>query len=384
MFMLKQCLPWLILAAAITVLYSAPVNVNENEVDDKDFEDSFLLLDYRSYFRQVGEILTDDPVILDELKKLSDHDIESGNVSHVLQFAHKTIRDKLDELKSEEINRLRSGISKSFKAARESNATAAMKESIANSIKDYTGHIEMKMQEFRPEDLQLLIKKAHEDITRINQLRKDDFKKGAMEKEIQRRKELLNLSLNERKVQEEKFAEEKLKESKHEEVNHPGSKKQLEEVWEKTDQLEKEFFDPKVFFRMHDINADGFLDILEVEALLIKEVDKIYGEDGDPSEKTEEISRMREHVYNEVDQNKDDLINQKEFVESISRDQDEEGWEDLRDNPIYTEDELNEYNKKMEELQEVKDNATKKRQDRANNKLTEQQQTDDNIVRMQV
>lgn len=37
----------------------------------------------------------------------------------------------------------------------------------------------------------------------------------------------------------------------HPKVNHPGSKDQLEEVWEEQDQLKGEQFDPKTFFSMH-------------------------------------------------------------------------------------------------------------------------------------
>lgn len=33
-------------------------------------------------------------------------------------------------------------------------------------------------------------------------------------------------------------------------LHHPGSKQQLEEVWEKQDHMDQEF-DPKAFFMMH-------------------------------------------------------------------------------------------------------------------------------------
>lgn len=34
-------------------------------------------------------------------------------------------------------------------------------------------------------------------------------------------------------------------------IHHPGSKKQLEEVWEKQDEMEGENFNPRTFFAMH-------------------------------------------------------------------------------------------------------------------------------------
>lgn len=34
-------------------------------------------------------------------------------------------------------------------------------------------------------------------------------------------------------------------------LHHPGSKQQLEEVWEKQDHLEDQEFNPKTFFYLH-------------------------------------------------------------------------------------------------------------------------------------
>ncbi len=62
------------------------------------------------------------------------------------------------------------------------------------------------------------------------------------------------------------------KKKKHTPVNHPGSVDQMAEVWEKMDRLEPEQFTPKAFFKLHDINSDGFLDEAELEAIMLKEV----------------------------------------------------------------------------------------------------------------
>jgi len=48
----------------------------------------------------------------------------------------------------------------------------------------------------------------------------------------------------------------------------------MEEVWEKVDNFEADQFSPKSFFKLHDINSDGFLDDAEVEAIMLKEVGK--------------------------------------------------------------------------------------------------------------
>ena len=52
----------------------------------------------------------------------------------------------------------------------------------------------------------------------------------------------------------------------------PGREEQLKEVWEKDDGLDPTTFNPKTFFRMHDINGDGVLDSKELEGLFYRYV----------------------------------------------------------------------------------------------------------------
>ena len=84
---------------------------------------------------------------------------------------------------------------------------------------------------------------------------------------------------------------------KHERLNHPASRKQLEEVWEEEDGFKGEKFDSKTFFYYHgnllnivithpllymcivvllspyvDTNGDARLDPMELEALFYREV----------------------------------------------------------------------------------------------------------------
>lgn len=60
-----------------------------------------------------------------------------------------------------------------------------------------------------------------------------------------------------------------------------------------------------------DMDNNGFLDEDEIKTLFIRELDKLYASgslQGDAVERAEEMERMREHVFNEVDKNKDRLI----------------------------------------------------------------------------
>jgi hypothetical protein len=58
----------------------------------------------------------------------------------------------------------------------------------------------------------------------------------------------------------------------HEKLNHPGSKDQLEEVWREEHHLKDEKFDPETFFQLRDIDGNGYLDELEIEAMFQHEV----------------------------------------------------------------------------------------------------------------
>jgi len=111
----------------------------------------------------------------------------------------------------------------------------------------------------------------------------------------------------------------------------PGSRKQLEKVWEEEDGLDKESFDPKTFFRLHDITGDGVLDTKELEAMFFREASKLHtirmrkqGKDakkrsGKDAEQDkfivrEEMARMREHVMKTADSDGDGTVSFEEWM----------------------------------------------------------------------
>ncbi|VDM43967.1 unnamed protein product [Toxocara canis] len=121
----------------------------------------------------------------------------------------------------------------------------------------------------------------------------------------------------ERKKFEQDLEQMKKRHNEHEKVKHPGSRDQLEEVWEDSDKMEKENFDPRTFFALHDLNGDGFWSAEELEALFQLELQKVYNEsdpDDDPRERIEEMYRMREHVVQQMDKNNDRMISLAEFL----------------------------------------------------------------------
>lgn len=52
--------------------------------------------------------------------------------------------------------------------------------------------------------------------------------------------------------------------------------------------MDKDSFDPRTFFALHDLNGDGYWNADELEALFQKELEKVYNEtdpDDDPRER---------------------------------------------------------------------------------------------------
>ena len=49
-----------------------------------------------------------------------------------------------------------------------------------------------------------------------------------------------------------------------------GDLSRIHDVWSNSDGMEDQGFDAKIFFLLHDTNDDGFLDFLEVQAIMQK------------------------------------------------------------------------------------------------------------------
>ncbi|KAK2842647.1 hypothetical protein Q5P01_012847 [Channa striata] len=304
-------------------------------------------LHYDRYLREVIEYLEKDPHFKEKLKNANMDDIKKGKLSKELDFVHHHFRTKLDELKREEMNRLRMLI----KAKHDIQGDGLTVDHQV-LLKQFEHLNHMNPDTFEVEDLDRLIKAATKDLENFDKDRHDEFKRYEMTKEHERRERLKNMNEEDRKKEEQHYEEMKKKHADHPKVNHPGSEDQLKEVWQEADGLDPEDFDPKTFFKMHDSNGDGFFDEAELEALFTKELEKVYNpenEEDDMFEMEEERLRMREHVMNEVDTNKDRLVSMSEFMAATKKQDfyDKDGWETLDQNPLYTEEELREYEQQL-------------------------------------
>ncbi|XP_050991001.1 nucleobindin-2b [Labeo rohita] len=301
-------------------------------------------LHYDRYLREVIDFLEKDPHFREKLHNTDMEDIKQGKLAKELDFVSHHVRTKLDELKRQEVNRLRTLI----KVKQDMNGDKGMTVDHQALLKQFEHLDHVNPHTFEVEDLDRLIKSATNDLENFDKERHEDFKKYEMTKEHERREHLKTLDEEARKKEEEHYEEMKKKHADHPKINHPGSQDQLKEVWEEADGLDPNDFDPKTFFNLHDTNGDGYFDEQELEALFTKELEKIYDpthEEDDMVEMEEERLRMREHVMNEVDTNKDRLVSLDEFITATNRKEflEPDGWETLEQNPIYTEDELREF-----------------------------------------
>ncbi|XP_074603763.1 nucleobindin-2-like isoform X2 [Brevipalpus obovatus] len=332
MIVLTQVLPyWVDCAPVDPVKSDSDIDNQHNPIND-------LGLEYGRYLQEVVQVLEEDKDFAKKLENVSADHIKSGAIAHELNFVNHQIRTKLDELKRVELDRLRKLTKQEHDA----------KEGI-----EHVDH--QNPHSFEVQDLHKLIVKATRDLEELDQKRREEFKRYEMEKEYQYRESLKNMTEEQKTEAIRKHDEIAKKHKEHPRIHHPGSKQQLEEVWEEQDHMPKEEFNPKTFFAIHDVNGDGYLDSEEVEALLSIEIKKMYdpnNPEDDPNEMEEEYHRMREHIYKEADKNKDGLISQAEFIELTQRSDFErdEGWKGLDDQQVFNENELRQYESKRQEL----------------------------------
>ncbi|XP_072348672.1 nucleobindin-1-like [Scyliorhinus torazame] len=305
---------------------------------------------YDRYLREVIDVLETDTHFREKLQTADVEDIKSGKLSSELDLVSHHIRTRLDELKRQEVSRLRMLIKAKMDAEQGENVQIDH----LNLLKQIE-HLDPKNSHtFEARDLELLIRAATKDLENYDQAHHEEFKRYEMLKEHERREYLKTLDEEKRQMEEARFSQMKQKHREHPKVNVPGSRDQLKEVWEETDGLDPNEFNPKTFFRLHDTNNDGVLDEQELEALFTKELEKVYdpkNEEDDMMEMEEERLRMREHVMSEVDTNKDRLVSLGEFLKSTEKKEflEPEEWETLDETQIYTEEELRQYEHELTE-----------------------------------
>ncbi|XP_050811781.1 nucleobindin-2 isoform X2 [Gopherus flavomarginatus] len=356
-------------------LEAVPIDIDKTKVQGEPHVEGAKIetpdtgLYYDEYLKQVIDVLETDKHFREKLQTADIEEIKSGKLSKELDLVSHHVRTRLDELKRQEVARLRMLI----KAKMDSFQDTGIDHQALLKQFEHLNH--QNPDTFESKDLDMLIKAATSDLENYDKTRHDEFKKYEMMKEHERREYLKTLNEEKRREEESKYEEMKKKHGDHPKINHPGSKDQLKEVWEESDGLDPNDFNPKTFFKLHDVNNDGFLDEQELEALFTKELEKVYdpkNEEDDMVEMEEERLRMREHVMNEIDVNKDRLVTLHEFLKATEKKEflEPDSWETLDQQQVFTEEELKEFEthilqqenellKKAEDLQQQKEELQK-------------------------
>ncbi|XP_024127352.1 nucleobindin-1 [Oryzias melastigma] len=349
-------LRWLLLLSISAGVWSVPIDRNggnqepKEEVQEENMDTG---LYYDRYLREVIEVLETDPHFREKLQTANTEDIKNGRLSKELDLVGHHVRTRLDELKRQEVSRLRMLL----KAKLDSSNTQTLQMDHASLLKQFE-HLDPHNQNtFEAKDLELLISAATKDLENYDAERHEEFKRYEMLKEHERREYLKSLDQEKREREEKRMQELKEKHRQHPKVNAPGSVDQLREVWEETDGLDPQEFNPKTFFKLHDTNEDGVLDEQELEALFTKELEKVYNpknEEDDMMEMEEERLRMREHVMKNVDTNRDRLVSLEEFLKSTEKKEfnNAKEWETLDSKPAYTEEELQRFEAELRDKEE--------------------------------
>ncbi|XP_069976556.1 nucleobindin-2-like [Penaeus vannamei] len=321
----------------------------EKKEAEEQGEDWELNLEYGRYLKEVVQALESDPSFRKKLETAEVDDIKSGKIARELHFVDHNVRTKLDELKRRELERLRH-LAIKMKSREHEKETGVDRNMLKIPV-----HIDHRNPtRFEVEDLKKLIIKTTADLEKVDQQRREEFKKYEMEKEFERKQELAGMDDEHRKQAEEKHNEEIKKHGEHEKLHHPASKQQLEEVWEEQDHMSKEEFKPEIFFHLHDLDGNGYWDEMEVKALFKKELDKMYdpnAPEDDINERYEEMERMREHVFKESDINRDNLISFEEFLEQTKKSEFEQdgGWQGLDEQEVFSQQEYEEFERRRQE-----------------------------------
>lgn len=303
----------LVLAACVTLAFAPPPLKNRDDKDGKHDDDGVkkveenevydqLELEYNRYLQEVVQALETDDKFRKMLETVKPEDIKSGKIAQNLDLVSMNVRSKLDEIKRTEVERLRQLAMLEHERA----------SGVDNPRIKVPGHVDyIRPDKFGQEDLKKLMQQTHKDLEEADKKRKEDFKKYEMEKQYKFQKELEQLPEEEKAKLKAKHEEEVKKHKEHPKVHHPGSKQQLEEVWEKQDHMDPQDFNPRTLFFMHDLDGNGYLDQEEIKLLFRNEIRKTYdpnAPEDDMREMEEDLERMREHVFGESDTDRDGLI----------------------------------------------------------------------------
>ncbi|KAF7648624.1 hypothetical protein LDENG_00153930 [Lucifuga dentata] len=216
---------WVLLLVQLLCVEAVPISIDKTKVREPEqkAEEPPASVDtglhYDRYLREVIDFLEKDQHFREKLHNTDMEDIKQGKLAKELDFVSHHVRTKLDELKRQEVNRLRTLI-KAKQDVEGGNDIAVDHQALLKQF-EYLNH--MNPHTFEVDDLDRLIKSATKDLENYDKERHEEFKKYEMMKEHDRREHLKTLDEEERKKEEEHYEEMRKKHADHPKVNHPVS-----------------------------------------------------------------------------------------------------------------------------------------------------------------
>ena len=147
----------LLTALLIQSILGPPVDKKETIAEpgqNETIKDVDLGLEYNKYLQEVVQILENDPEFRKKLESAKVDEIRDGTIAKELEFLGHGVRTKLDEVKRQELERLRHMAQRQFEA----------KEGIDRKHFKIPKHLDVKSANFDVEDLQKLIKQTTADL----------------------------------------------------------------------------------------------------------------------------------------------------------------------------------------------------------------------------
>ncbi|VDM23266.1 unnamed protein product [Wuchereria bancrofti] len=296
---------------------------------------------YMRYLETVLSILQATPQWKEAMQSMTQEEMRGGKIAEMVNKLEPHIIEQLAKAKILELQRLEQEIKDQLDT--DGGATDNIK---------IPEHLDFNNWEtFSQEDLRKLIVKVVADMDELEHWRKQDFKQYEMKKKAEEDHKMAQMIQTEREHYIQQMEEQRRLHNKHEPLKHPGSRNQLKKVWEDTDKLDKDTYDPTTLFGLHDRNDDGYWSYDELNTIFLPEIEKLNN--FSDLERLEELYRMRDHVMKQMDTDGDHRISLAEFLadSEAQEEKPDQGWEDIGDKEQYTKEELEIFEKEYAKQQ---------------------------------
>ncbi|KAM3726510.1 Nucleobindin-2 [Dirofilaria immitis] len=296
---------------------------------------------YMKYLETVLNILQATPQWKEAMQSMTQEEMRGGKIAEMVDKLEPHIIEQLAKAKILELQRLEQEIKDQLNADNGAIHNIKIPE-----------HLDFNNWEtFSQEDLRKLVVKIVADMDELEEQRKHDFKQYELKNKAEEDHRMAQMIQTEREQYIRQMKEQRRRHSKHEPLKHPGSRNQLRKVWEDTDKLDKNTYDPTTLFGLHDRNNDGYWSYHELNTIFLPEIEKLSN--FSDLERLEELYRMRDHVMKQMDTDGDHRISRAEFLSDreAQEEKQDQGWEDIGDKEQYTKEELEIFEKEYAKQQ---------------------------------